>query len=163
MYQVTDRAGNLIELPDDQVLPDGCRVYVSPTSMFLDAEQKLTLSMLGHRDNRSVTRQPDLSDGAAAYERHKKWLGAPKAKRAPPMPPGQPFQVMPKRKRRVILAGAADGKPQPQWVGRTGGNMPAIGPSGSSPPLRGVYGDAGAQARARYIHKISNAWRDHRR
>jgi hypothetical protein len=51
-----------------------------------------------------------------------------------------------------------DGKPQAQWVPR-GGAMPSVG---GGLAMRRSFNDRREEARARYIDRISNAWRTHR-
>lgn len=51
------------------------------------------------------------------------------------------------------------GKVQPQWMTGTGNQPPSVGPSGTRSPFRRMTRDAGAEAYARYVERISNAWR----
>lgn len=56
--------------------------------------------------------------------------------------------------------GNGGGKPRPQWASSFGAAPPAVGTNFST--LQRVYSDRRQDAYARYVDRISNAWRTHK-
>jgi hypothetical protein len=157
MYKVVDANGRQIELEDHEIVPDGCRLMVSPLFMdSLDQVQRLVFNDSAD-DASTDERRRVIADAeqrrADAYSEFKRGLDTANNRTArQSVPPVPSWQKSPWRRRKGVEAGPAAGDAAPEGSDRLTNLRRAFGDKTSAASAASVA----YEARNEYLR---NAWK----
>jgi hypothetical protein len=192
MYQVIDPDNNLLDINDDEPVPDGCRLAIS--AMFMDSIQKSVFeaNMTTDKDDTDISIEAAQALRDKAYAEFRRSIDTANVNRRIPLPPTPSWQqspYKPPKNKKLEQGGAPNGdsatddadyydawkykKHKPANAGpwsRSQVKPQWTRPTGTIPSVGGTsvqdmrrtFADKATQAYADRNAWLSNAWKENR-